>query len=92
MSPKQLGHKAKLTLVHFFLLFQTHKTYFPDICFFPSCRITIFGTGAKWLSVLQERNLKPGEFFFFPVIQENQTKHKCTLVHTDNKCERERET
>ncbi|XP_053182022.1 acetoacetyl-CoA synthetase [Scomber japonicus] len=23
--------------------------------------ITIFGTGAKWLSVLQERNLKPGE-------------------------------
>ncbi|KAG8011863.1 Acetoacetyl-CoA synthetase [Nibea albiflora] len=25
-----------------------------------SC-ITIFGTGAKWLSVLQERNLKPGE-------------------------------
>lgn len=32
--------------------------------FLPSCTlsITILGTGAKWLSVLEEKNLKPGEW------------------------------
>lgn len=33
----------------------------PSVCIFLFPSITIFGTGAKWLSVLQERNLKPCE-------------------------------
>lgn len=41
------------------------KPFFFHFCRFPSFRITIFGTGAKWLAVLQERNLEPGELFFF---------------------------
>lgn len=33
------------------------------ICLFLLSSITIFGTGAKWLAVLQERNLNPGELW-----------------------------
>lgn len=42
-------------------------------CFLPSCAlsITILGTGAKWLSVLEEKNMKPGKHAtecLFPVL------------------------
>lgn len=32
------------------------------LVFSPARSITVLGTGAKWLAVLEEKGLKPGEF------------------------------
>lgn len=56
-------------MLHWSFILLCLRIKFPSFCscllsiFFPFSSITIFGTGAKWLSVLQERNLKPGELW-----------------------------